>query len=231
MQGGMGTREVVWMRAVCTQPLSMQFGFVVLRPDYVAFLPTTNLVNFLGSFSKLIVSGTIEGFEAKLPIDLLLDVLHERHPLDFDATVREVANLHDGILWEPGNAEVAREPLPLQPSRTSLVFSRNKCTVNFTPPRDQAPLVERLLQSWAAFGPIPVRQPTWKMVIFALLFTIPALLCAWSGMANAADPERKAWDSVLPFVFAGTLGAFGVFGWVSAAILASRDKRRPAQKP
>src|SRR5262249_40793456 len=129
-----------------------------------------------------------ESAEAKLPVDLLLQVLYDRDPLSFDAYVYQAVEQQEGLVWEPGEAEVIREAFPLQPSRHVLIFEEGKCAVRGVPARDQGPFVSRVLQAWSDGKPAPVRQPVRRVATVALIFTVPAALFAYGGYSMAKNP-------------------------------------------
>jgi hypothetical protein len=233
MEGG--TQAVAWWPAQCVDSLSKQQGIAVLRPEYFAFLPVGEKVNVVGKVAgfavreladKVLGIEPDERLEKKLPMDLLLEVLHERHPLELDACVHQAADQHDGIVWGPEDAEVLKEALPLQPSRCLLLFAKKRRVVRGLPSREQEPYVEYILQRWSEGGPIRIREPIGRLARLALMFTVPALLFAWGGAVMGADPKKEPWESWLAYSFAATLGLLGLFSWILTITATFRALRR-----
>jgi hypothetical protein len=226
---GERTEDVACWPAECVEGMSSQQGMAVLRPEYFAFLPSQEKVNVVAEItSKVLNIDPGESLEAKLPVDLLLEVLHEQNPLSFDEYVYQVVEQHEGLVWEPGEADVMKEAFPLQPRRHVLIFAKKRCVVRGIPTREQGPFIDHVLRTWSEDRPIPVRQPIGRVVKVSLLFTVLAVLFAVGGHSLAANPQKKPWESWLAYGFAAVLGVLGLLCWVLTVVLMGRARRSPA---
>src|SRR5262249_40850507 len=159
--------------------LSGQPGLAVLRSGYVAFLPTGASKNlgreFLGQTVGKAVRealGRKEEFpaEAELPFDVLVGLMSERAPTDFDQFIWDTVEQHEGLLWEAHETEVFREAIPLVPRREAIAFRKDGITIRGWPARDQVWTIERLLGMWTGGARIPKRYPYVRTAVVGLIF-------------------------------------------------------------
>ncbi len=235
------TEEVACWPAFSQGGLSSQRGMAVLRPGYFAFLPSEGKVNLLAQLGTGLgnqVAGQAVGVQwvsarAKLPVDLLLQVLYERDAESFDRYVFQAVQQLDGLLWEPGEAKLVKEAFPLQPNRHVLLFKQKGQTVRGVPTPEQQPFVESVLPRWSRGKPVPVRQPVAGMVLVAVMLTVPALLLIWGGYFDDRLPDTRAVGSRVRVQLCGgtrrpggvVLGVGAVGGRPVAA--ADRNRKRP----
>jgi hypothetical protein len=232
-EGKEGTREVAAWPADRVEATSSQPGMAVLRPDYFAFLPSEEKSSVLGKMASDLADEVLDRetaeVNAKLPVDLLLELLYERDPRTFDRYVRRVAKRQGGFVWEPGDAEVSKEAFPLQPSRYVLIFAQSGRAVRGVPTRERETFVDEIVPAWADDGgPAPVRQPVRRLVKVSLILTVPAVLVAVAGLTRLNNPEAETAEFVMGFGCAGTLGLLGLLCWLLTAVVALRALRRGA---
>ena len=92
--------DVAYWEAYRVGGVSSQKGMAVLRPAYFAFLPSEAKVNQIGKLAGVVaneVAGQALGVtwvsaEAKMPVDLLLQVMVEATPNRLTATFVRLSN-------------------------------------------------------------------------------------------------------------------------------------------
>ena len=187
---GKGVADVAWWRAHRGKGLSGQPGLVVLRPGYVAFLPTGASKNLGREFFKESVGKAIsdalgrkEKFpaEAELPFDVLVGLMSERDPAEFDQFVWDAVEQHEGLVWEAHEADVFREAIPFVRRREMIGFRSAGVTLRGLPARDQVDTVARLLALWSGGARIPKRFPVLRTTLIGLFFAVAAGLLTYMG--------------------------------------------------
>jgi hypothetical protein len=235
---GSTIEEVACWPAYRVEGLSSQKGMAILRPGYLAFLPSAgreNLVDKLAGGFANELSGQVLGVkwisaQAKPPVDLLLQLLHGRDPGQFDAYVNKLVDRFGGQAWEPGEAEVVKEAFPLQPNRHVLLFKQGGVAVRGVPAGEQLSFVDGVLSQWAEGKPIRVVQPVWRLAAVSAVVTIPALLLAWGGyaMSGSKDPDS---NPGLAYGFAAAVGTVATLLWLVTLWVAVRASRGPKSPP
>jgi hypothetical protein len=186
-----------WFPAKATEGLlTSQQGVVVLRPGYMAFLPTHRPRHAVKAFFISLFKSWLSrvfGFElpeanVQVPFDRFVPVLLRSRQDDFDNIIWQAVQRFESIHWEEGEAAVSQEGLLLRGDRQALVFRQGPTKVHGVPPPEQLPFVESLLPEWTGGQPVPRRQPVVRGLAWAACLTIPALLFGWgaSGMSKAA---------------------------------------------
>ena len=95
--------EVFWSRAHKQIGLMAQTGMVVVRPGWVAFLPTETAKNVLGTVALVAVGG----FRlSQRPITYPLEQWWEEGEVSFDTRVSQAALAGGGLLLTPTDAQV-----------------------------------------------------------------------------------------------------------------------------
>jgi hypothetical protein len=176
---GAGMAELAWWRGYRVGGLSSQAGVVILRPEYVAFLPSQESKNLLAMAATEMASSAVGlqrvTIEASYPFDVLLGVLADRDPRHFDRWVRKAVERHGGRLWGRVGVKVSREGIPVAPRSEAVVFSHDGITLRGKPPRDQRPAALRLLESWFGGIPIPKTYPYVRVGLLAAFFAALAV--------------------------------------------------------
>lgn len=188
--------DVAWFPATATDGLlTSQKGVAVLRPGYVAFLPTHEprhvIKAMLGWLGKKVLSKVL-GFDMpeanpQVPFDAFVPVLLRSRPDEFDDIIRETVERFASVLWEEGEADVTEEGLLLG-DRHTLVFRQGQTTVSGVPEPRHTAFVESRLSAWTDGLPVPRRQPVLRGLAWAVALTVPAVLFAYGalGMTRAA---------------------------------------------
>ena len=109
--------EAAWWTAVWRAGLSFQPGIAILRPHYLAFLPSQEWINVLGRVAEeafWVFLGALGALpqitvEAKVPFDVVIPELLRHCPDQFDAYIHKAVKHWGGLLWQPGQATVRGE--------------------------------------------------------------------------------------------------------------------------
>jgi DNA-directed RNA polymerase subunit RPC12/RpoP len=136
-----GPEGVAYCRGTRFQGLSLQQGIVVLRPDYVAFLPTHRPMNLgLSMFGHFVGIVTIElGRKGKRPSEKLISELWYDARDDFDAALRDTVRDCGGAVW-PRTGVLVSRPYSISSNRNlRLAFTMGKVNrvhsqIMITPP-------------------------------------------------------------------------------------------------
>ncbi len=204
---GKGVADVAWWRGGRSTGLRQQVGLLVLRPEYVAFLPTVGSKHLGVEFFKESVGkavkeslGMDEEFpaEATLPFDVLVGLMSEQSPEKFDRFVENAVEQFDGLLWWRDDVEVFRESVPLIPSRAAVAFRSEGVKLAGLPARDQDDTIARLLDGWNDGAPVRTRYPLARVALVAAIVTGLAALVVYQGNAleepivevGAVAPDR-----------------------------------------
>jgi hypothetical protein len=119
--------------------------------------------------------------EAQLPFDVLVGLMSERAPADFDQFIWDTVEQYEGLLWESHETEVFREAIPLVPRREAIAFRKDGVTIRGWPARDQVWTIERLLGMWTGGARIPKRYPSVRTTVVGLIFAALAGLLVYQG--------------------------------------------------
>ncbi len=202
---GKGVAEVAWWRGGKSEGLRQQLGLLVLRPEYVAFLPTSASKHLGVEFFKQSVGkavrealGRKEEFPeaATIPFDVLIGLMSEHGPAEFDQFVEDAVEQFDGLLWETGDVEVFRESVPLRPRRASIVFRQGNVKLAGLPARDQGDTIDRVLDRWTDGEPLRTRYPFARTALVGTLLVGLTALLAYQG--NVYDEPIVEVGSVTP---------------------------------
>jgi hypothetical protein len=146
--------DVVIWKAMRVEGLVIQWGIAVLRPDYLAFLPVEN-ANVPGevlkdTMTKAIMASAFITFEAeaKYPVDLLIQVLREKAPEEFDTTVAKLAHERGGMLWKQQQVQVRRRSPLLRPQHYTFWFENGPVSVQGGIDPAQLDSARLLLSTW-----------------------------------------------------------------------------------
>ncbi|HEY0076925.1 MAG TPA: hypothetical protein VGB77_22765 [Abditibacteriaceae bacterium] len=146
--------DVVIWKAMRVEGLVIQSGIAVLRPDYLAFLPVENANDpgevLKDSVTKAIIASAFITFEAeaKYPVDLLIQVLREKAPEQFDSSIGELAQGRGGFIWRPHETQVRRRSIPLRRRHLALWFDNGPVSVRGALDPAQINSAQLLLSSW-----------------------------------------------------------------------------------
>lgn len=190
---GRGVADVVWWRGARKTGLRQQPGLVVLRPGYVAFLPTGDSQHIGAELVGAAVGEAVaKAFRrtrnfpagAELPFDVVVGVTSEGDPAAFDQFVEDAVDEYGGVLWAAGDAEAYREEVAFFPGRDAVGFRTARAAVVGWPGRDQADTLARVLGRWTGGERVPKRYPWLRTGAIGLAFAALAALLVVTGVRN-----------------------------------------------
>jgi hypothetical protein len=236
---GAGVTDVAWWTAARRKGAGYQLGVAVLRPDYIAFLPTGESKNLAGEFLELTLGKAAREVVGRgdaapetrpsPPFDVLLGFLSERPPAEFDEFLWDAVERYDGLWWDAGRATATREAIPARPSRLAVVFRRDAVTVRGLPALDQESAVGPLLDKWARGEPVPRRYPVLKTGLITALLLIVGGIFVYTGWA-AQEPVVEVGEVSPADVTDRSVVPDGAFVTVTGHPDAARDRRLPPRK-
>jgi hypothetical protein len=178
--------ELIWFHGTKFWGLgSSQKGIVVLRPEYVAFLPTQAAFNL---FSELATSAIgLQKIDLSSPqqIDVVVQHLWHSNPHMFDQNLRAAAQHQGGTVFARSHSEVSRNRAR---SKDGIIFSGSSGRFQgFVTP---SPVLERLLAGWQK-RPAPLGPTIRTLVVVAALPTLAALvsLVLWGTHPGGAGRD------------------------------------------
>jgi hypothetical protein len=174
-----GFEDAACLPATRQKGLSVVEGFLVLRPAYVAFLPSGSATH-LGrrvawDVAWMLVGVTWTEARAKPPFDLLVPLLCAHDPAEFDSRIANVVEDHGGLLWRLSQVEkISRDEHPFA-LREALVMRKGKVRLRAPLRAHDLPTVARLILEWTDGNPPPRKRPIARMVLLSAIVSVPAL--------------------------------------------------------
>src|SRR5262249_48082338 len=144
---------VEWWVAYRTSAFSMCKGLAVLRPDYVAFIPTEKQVNMLGTTLGLGAAAmvgvhriSLSWLQKKRNIFQIVEDLWDEYRDDFDHYLPELVSRQGGNLWRREECKVTHSRGKGLKAKHGVIFRKDKVEVQGTVVDGRR--LERLLDGW-----------------------------------------------------------------------------------
>ncbi len=176
--GRRSTVDVSYFRGWRIDGMNNQRGLVVLRPEYVAFLPMRKNIHVGYEFIKQTVGkalkdtlGMKEEFpvEAEMPFDVIVGMMSEQSPNRFDRFIEFAMEEFAGTLIYWDEAKLWRESIPFSGGRCRIGFESEREKLYGVPGRDQDAYVNAVTREWNNRKPIPVFYPILRPLIVTLI--------------------------------------------------------------
>jgi len=211
---------MIWWVAYRNTALTFRKGVAVLRPGYVAFVPTAKQVNLLGSFAgQVAMSAThvhvipLTWFQKKQNVPEIVQGLWEEYREEFDDYLRDFVGESGGEVWTREECKVTHVPSRRPTGKHGVTFQKDK--VELQGAAKNGPALGRLLDGWQK-APQPMGNTAVRCFVISVIpavLTVIALIFYFTGSAPLAAP----------IVWAGFTALFWVLGLV-AVIRKSRQK-------
>jgi hypothetical protein len=215
--------EVLWWKGNRIAGLSKQAGVIVLRPGFVAFLPSEGTQNLVGVLAKGMADTVFR--IPSLPLDWLsrrpdplqlVTHLWTQRPDRFDERIREVARQAGGSVWSRNDTSVAVTGKAGRAWR-GVIFMHDKAELRGYAPG--SPLLERLLDGWQESAP-PIASDVKGLLVVSVL---PLLLAVALYIGHLSSDDVPYWAPFVGLALAGLL--YLVAGFIVARHRLSRKRR------
>lgn len=128
-------------------------GVIVVRPGYVAFLPTEEIKHLGATIAKGVImsaAGLVEIDRRKpVPVDKWLGELKGSDPEQFDQQLEPLIEATGGLKWLPTNATVRIRRIPLRrKKRLWFMFGEQSIRLSSALGKDELQYAETLLHDW-----------------------------------------------------------------------------------
>jgi hypothetical protein len=192
--------------------LTTQYGFVILRPRYVAFVPTTGRSNLVGDLASNAIGLTTIDFDLlfKYRSYTSLRKILERMGIErFDACVREEVGRAGGLCWHLQDVSLSRQPNPILSRWDLLVFSNGETSIRGMPPKKDQDFVQTILRNQMGDARLPTSLPYLAWMLLAAMPTAAAI-----GIYTSVD--HSGGHGVEGVVCAAFVGALAAVAWALA---------------
>jgi hypothetical protein len=217
--------EVLWWQGNYIKGVTSQAGVVVLRPEFVAFLPKseaknliTGLVGGIASAASPIQTIPLDWLRRRPdPLQMVKDLWAERNE-DFDRCLFEIVEHLGGFIWARSAASVARPAKATTGRSEALTIVRYEAEL-----RGYAPtglVLERLLRGWQETA-LSARSDVIGLLVVSAL---PLLLAAVLFVGSLLTPEIPAWA---PLIGLGLAGLLYLVAAIKVMWLRSGQRGRP----
>lgn len=215
-----------WWRGNLIDGLNAQPGVVVLRAQFVAFLPTAEAKNLVGTLAGGLASAAspiqtipLDWLRRRTdPLEMVNDLWAERRD-DFDQCLFEIVGHLGGLVWARSAAQVARPSKGTKGRSEAVTFTRRGAELRGYAPA--GPKLDRLLHDWQETAPSAASDVIGLLVVSVL----PLFLAAALFVGSLLTPDIPGWAPLIGLGLAALL-------WFLAAIKALLVRlRRPGQPP
>ena len=152
--GGEPVSDFIWAKGHWAQGTSSQVGFVLVRPGFVAFLPSqakVGLASLMGDIAKgLAMSGAgVYEFRvtAKMPFELFLPLFARSKPDRFDRNIQGLAKYYGGLVWTRDEAKFSLGKVRAG-KRKKLRFLNGKASLNRALALQNEENLLKVLEGW-----------------------------------------------------------------------------------
>jgi hypothetical protein len=216
---------ILWWHGNYVEGLTAQAGVVVLRPEFVAFIPEAKAKNLVTALAGGLASAVSPIPTIPLdwlrhrpdPLQMVNDLWTER-PDDFDRCLFEIVAHLGGFIWARSAARVARPAKGTTGNFEALVFVRHEAEL-----RGSAPVgseLNRLLSGWQETAP-SARSDVIGLLVVSVL---PLLLAAALFVGSLLTPDIPAWA---PLIGLGLAGLLYLLAGIKVMWLRLRQRRKP----
>jgi hypothetical protein len=204
---GTGSRDgVLWWPGNYVEGLTAQAGVVVLRPEFVAFLPQEKAKNLVGVLAGGLASAVSPIPTIPLdwlrrrpdPLQMVNDLWAER-PDDFDRCLFEIVEHLGGFVWARSAARVARPAKGTTGHSEVLIFVRHEAELRGSAPAGS--VLNRLISGWQETAP-SARSDVIGLLVVSVL---PLLLAGALFVGSMLTPDIPAWAPLIALGMAGLL--------------------------
>jgi hypothetical protein len=158
--------------------VTIQYGFVVLRPHYVAFVPTGGRSNVAGELAATAIGVTTIDLEElfKYRSYFALRKLFERIGIRrFDTFVRDEIERSSGIYWPWEDVSLSCEANPVLRRWDMLVFQQGNTVIRGIPPRKDRQFIQKVIRDKLGSKPLPTSHP---YILWTMVAVIPTIIAA-----------------------------------------------------
>jgi hypothetical protein len=204
--GKRSSDEVLWWQGNYIERLTSQAGVVVLRPEFVAFVPTEKAKNLISGLAGGLASAASPIQTIPLdwlrrrpdPLQVVKDLWTERRD-DFDRCLLEIVEHLGGFVWARSAAQVARPPKGTRGRSEAVTFVRHEAELRGYAPSGQ--VLDRLLRGWQETTP-SARSDVIGLLVVSVL---PLLLAAALFVGSLLTPDIPGWAPLIGLGLAGLL--------------------------
>jgi hypothetical protein len=196
----------LWWQGNYVEGLTAQKGVVVLRPEFVAFVPTEKAKNLVGVLAGGMASAASPIKRIPLdwlrrrpdPLNIVSDLWTER-PAEFDQCLIEITEHLGGIVWARSAATVARPGKGTTGHSETLTFVRDGAELRGYAPAGSA--LNHLLNGWQESAP-SARGDVIGLLVVSVL---PLLLAAALFVGSLLTADIPSWAPLIGLGMAGLL--------------------------
>jgi hypothetical protein len=216
---------VLWWQGNYVRGLTVQAGVVVLRPEFVAFIPAAKAKNLIGALAGGLASAASPIQTIPLdwlrhrpdPLQMVNDLWAER-PDDFDRCLFEIVEHLGGFIWARSAARVARPAKATTGHSEGLMFVRHEAELRGYAPAGS--VLDRLLSAWQETAP-SARSDVIGLLVVSVL---PLLLAAALFVGSLLTPDIPAWA---PLIGLGLAGLLYLIAGIKVMWLRLRQRGKP----
>jgi hypothetical protein len=190
--------EVLWWQGNYVEGLNAQAGVVVLRSQFVAFIPSAKTKNLVGTLAVGLASAaspiqtiSLEWLRRRPdPVQMVNDLWTERRD-DFDRCLIEIVEHAGGRMWARGAARVVRLATWTRAGSEGLAFVRQEAELRGAAPA--GPVLDELLRGWQETVP-SARSDVMGLLVVSVL---PLLLAGALFVGSLLTPDIPAWAALI----------------------------------
>ncbi len=220
---------VLWWKGNYIDGLNVQAGVVVLRPNFVAFIPSEKSKNLVGVLAGGLASAVSPIHVVSLdwlrrrpdPLQMVNDLWADRRD-DFEPCLFEIVEHLGGFVWSRTSAAAARLGKRLTGASEGLTFMRKQVELRGYAPTGA--VLDHLLEGWEA-AEASARSDVIGLLVVSVL---PLLLAAALFVGSLLTPDIPAWA---PLIGLGMAGVLYVAAGIKVAWLRLRRRRSCAAPP
>jgi hypothetical protein len=144
---------MIWWVAYRTTGMTVRKGIAVLRPRYVAFVPTADQVNVLGSMAGQVAMSmahvhviSLDWLRRKRNIPEIVEGLWDEYRAEFDDYLREFVGESGGEVWTREECKVTHVPSKRATGKHGVTIRKDTVELQGATTNGQA--LARLFQGW-----------------------------------------------------------------------------------
>ena len=186
--------------------VTAQAGVVVLRPEFVAFVPKEKAKNLVGGLVGGLASAvspiqtiSLDWLRRRPDLIRMVNDLWMERPDDFDRCLVEIVEHLGGFIWARSAARVARPAKGTKGRAQVLVFVRNNAELRGSAPPGSA--LDGLICDWHETAP-PARSDVIGMLVVSVL---PLLLAGVLFAGSLLSEDIPGWAPLIGLGLAGLL--------------------------
>ena len=207
--------DVAWWAGYVSGSVSGQKGVIVLRPDYVAFVPSEQSTNYIGLLAGGAASSVLPFQQLSLDafrkqkgknVGTIVTKLWLEAGESFDDCIRHVAERLNGQVWSREDTVVSRTGVRSGRPRYLSLVNGNKELAGRVDPRAA---IDRMLSGWTVGAPL-LRTRLVPVCVIAIIVTLFATVAVIGWLTDDLPTSAAV---VWGVIAAAVWGCVGLVLW------------------